>query len=257
MKKINFSKEAKIIIAFLLVLLIAIVSSVYKIDFNKYLNNFNNKISNSSKATKKIKVEFVNCIDGDTAKFKEKDNIYTYRFLGINTKEYTKRKEKYGLEASNYTCTKLKSANNIYVSYEKNSTHYDNYGRHLVWVYVDSKLLQEDLLKNGLAEVKYVYTNLTYLDKLYKAENIAKKNKLNIFKNYKQKVYSDIEYTIIFDNNGNTRDVNVKKGTVAHIINNPKEEGKIFKGWNKDGSLYDFSNPVTSNLMLEAVFEDK
>ena len=198
MKKFQLSSEFKIIAGFLLVLLVAVISSVYHIDFNKYLNNFNSKISNDSKTTKKVKVELVSCIDGDTAKFKENNEIYTYRFLGINTKEYTNKKEKYGYEASVYTCDKLKRANDIYVSYEKSSSHIDKYDRHLVWVYIDDILLQEELLKNGLAEVKYVYTNLTYLDSLYKAQDEAIKKRLNIFENYEEQTYSDTTYTVIF-----------------------------------------------------------
>ena len=79
----KFSQTFKIIFGFLLVLFIAVISGVYHVDFNKYLKSANNVISNDSKTTKKIKVELVNCIDGDTVQFKENGNVYTYRFLGI------------------------------------------------------------------------------------------------------------------------------------------------------------------------------
>ena len=255
MKKIEFSKEFKIIVGFLLILLIAVVSSVYHIDFNNYLNKFNKEISNSSKTTKKIQVELVSCVDGDTAKFKENGIVSTYRFLGINTKEYTSKKEKYGYEASIYTCNRLENSESIYVSYEKTSTHYDDYNRRLVWVYVDDKLLQEELLKKGLAEVKYVYTKLTYLDKLYKSENIAKKKRLNIFKNYKEKIFTSNEYTVLFRNDSFTKEINVIGGNKIDLINNPKQKNKTFKGWSINGKLYDLSTPVKNNLILDAMFE--
>ena len=252
----KLSKEFKLIAGFLLVLLVAVISSVYHIDFNKYLNNFNNDISNTSKTTKKMKVKFKSCIDGDTFKLEENNIVYTYRLLGINTKEDTNIKEEYGEEATKYTCNKLKEAKNIYVSYEKSSSHIDKYKRHLVWVFIDDKMLQEELLKEGLAEVKYIYTKLTYLDRLYKAQDIAIKNRLNIFSNYKEKKYKDNTYTVIFKNDNKIKEVTVKEGNRVSIINNPKSD-TLFNGWMQDDSLFDMSNVITSDIILNASFDKR
>ena len=168
----KFSNSFKIIFGFLFILLIAVISSVYHIDFTKFINNVNDSLTNDSSTTKKIKVSLVNCIDGDTARFNEDGNIYTYRFLGINTPEVKDNPEEYGVEASNFTCNKLKNADNIYISYEKTSTHIDKYDRHLVWVYVDNVLLQKLLLENGLAKVstngndKYYSSHVGYVYKV-------------------------------------------------------------------------------------------
>lgn len=250
----KFSSSFKIIFGFLLVLLIAVISGVYHIDFNKYLKSANKAIVSDNKL-KKIKVELVNCIDGDTAKFKENGNIYTYRFLGINTPEINPVVERYGKDASNYTCKKLKSAKNIYVSYEKESIKTDKYQRHLVWVYVDDNLLQELLIENGYAYVEYVYTNLTYLDKLYKSEKKAIESKINLYNEYKVKNYKNKKYIVLFKNVKVLDEIEVDNGSRVDIIANPKSKGKKFAGWTLDGELYDLSKPITQDLILEASFE--
>ena len=250
----KFSNSFKVIFGFLAVLLIAVISSVYHIDFNKFINSVNDNLTNDSSATKKIKVSLVNCIDGDTARFNEDGNTYTYRFLGINTPEVGDNSEEYGESARDFTCEKLKNADNIYISYEKTSSHTDKYDRHLVWVYVDDDLLQLLILKEGLAKVQYVYTKLTYLNKLYKAENSAIKNKLGLYKNYKKEVYEDTTYTVIFKD-GNKRDeVSVKAGSRVSIINNPKGN-TLFSGWTVNGNLFDLSKTITNDIILEASYE--
>lgn len=250
------SNTFKIIFGFLLVLLVAVISSVYHIDFSNYLSKFNSKLSNDSKESKKIKVDLVKCIDGDTAKFTENGKTYTYRFLGINTPEVTTKIEPYGREASDYTCNKLMNAKNIYITYEESSTHIDKYERRLVWVYTDDVLLQESLIKKGYASVSYVYANLTHLSKLYKAEDTAKENKLGIYENYSDKKYNDKTYTVIFKN-GNIRDeVNVKAGSKVNIINDPKLDGYLFAGWTLNGKLFDLSKEITSDVILEASFTE-
>lgn len=243
------SNSFKIIFGFLVVLLIGVIASVYEIDINKYLNNFNDNLSNNSKATEDITVELIKCIDGDTVKFKEDGKIHTYRFLGINTPETTTN-EKYSKEAKNYTCEKLTNAKKITIQYEDTSSHIDKYERRLVWVFVDGDLLQVSLLEQGLAKVSYVYTKLTYLKDLYKALKVAETNKLKLYSNYNSKTYADEDCTVIFDISGSRDEVTVKKGDIITLPNNPKKEGYTFNGWMNGDSLYDFSKPITDNLIL-------
>ena len=250
----KFSSSFKIIFGFLAVLLIAVISSVYHIDFNKFINSVNDNLTNDSSATKKIKVSLINCIDGDTARFNEDGNTYTYRFLGINTPEVGDNPEEYGESARDFTCEKLKNADNIYISYEKTSSHTDKYDRHLVWVYVDDDLLQTLILKEGLAKVQYVYTKLTYLNKLYKAEDVAIKNRLGIYKKYKEDVYEDKTYTVIFKDGNKRNEVSVKAGSRVSIINNPACD-ILFSGWTVNGNLFDLSRPITNDIILEASYE--
>ena len=135
-------------------------------------------------ASEKIKVTLDRCVDGDTAVFKVKKESKKTRFLGVNTPESVKENspvEPYGKQASNYTCNKLKKAKKIEIEYDPKSNKEDNYGRILVWVFVDDKLLQKDLVRLGYAEVKYVYNDYLYVDELKKEEQKAKDKKLRIW----------------------------------------------------------------------------
>jgi micrococcal nuclease len=123
------------------------------------------------------------CIDGDTAKFTYQGKISSYRFLAINTREL---KEPYGQEAKEYTCNQLTKAKTITVEYDLASTKQDKYYRELVWVFVDGELLQEKLIRESLAEIKYVYGDYQYLAKLETEEQIAKFNHKGIWTTYHQ-----------------------------------------------------------------------
>lgn len=148
------------------------------------------------KANERYTVTLNKCVDGDTAWFNLENNVIKARFLAIDTPESTKEIEPYGKEASSYTCGKLKNAQKIEIEYDKNSDKTDKYNRHLVWVFVNDHLLQLDLLKEGLAEVKYIYGDYSYLNDLKSAEEYAKINKLNM---WKSEIKSDsLLYNVIF-----------------------------------------------------------
>jgi len=133
---------------------------------------------------KTIKVEFSDCVDGDTAKFIYKKEEITARFLAIDTPETvhpTKGEEFFGKEASEYTCNKLKNAKVIKLEYDKNSDELDKYNRHLVWVFVDDVLLQKKLVSKGYASVSYLYGDYKYTEELELVEQEAEDKKLGIW----------------------------------------------------------------------------
>ena len=145
---------------------------------------------NASSDTAKLK----KCVDGDTARFIIGNKEESVRFLAINTPEIKHGKNKaepYGIEASNYTCKKLRNAKKIVIEYDDAAGKTDKYGRVLGWIFVDDNLLQDDLIKNGYAEVKYLYGNYKYTDTLKKSEKVAKKNKLKIWSNDKDSEIDD------------------------------------------------------------------
>ncbi len=140
----------------------------------------------SVSANEKEKVKFSKCVDGDTAKFIIDKKEETFRFLAIDTPESTNKIEPYGKEASKYTCDKLTNAKSIEIEFDPNSNELDKYGRYLVWVYVDNQLLQDDIIRNGYAEVAYLYGDYLYTEKLQKSEKLAKEEKLNIWSDYEE-----------------------------------------------------------------------
>lgn len=135
-------------------------------------------------ANNKFKVKLDKCVDGDTAKFVINDEIKTVRFLSINTPEIkhgNNEAEAYGDEASKYTCEALTNAKSIKLQYDPKSDETDKYGRVLAWVFVDDELLQEKLIKEGLAEVKYAYDDYLYTNDLKSLELIAQDSHMGIW----------------------------------------------------------------------------
>ena len=68
------------------------------------------------------------------------------------------------------------------------------------------------------------------------------------------KACSKEEYTVTFDSNGGTKisEIKVNKDGKLEEPEAPTREGYEFDGWYYDGELYDFDNPVTGDIKLEA-----
>lgn len=137
------------------------------------------------------------CVDGDTAWFNLNNEKIKARFLAIDTPESTNRIDPYGKEASEFTCNLLKSAKKIEIEYDDNSDKFDKYDRHLVWVFVDDELLQNIIVKEGYADVKYLYGDYKYTSILQESLKEAKENNLNMWKSEQNDNYQNIYISII------------------------------------------------------------
>lgn len=129
-------------------------------------------------------VKFNKCIDGDTFKVVLNEKIVTVRLLAVDTPESVhpdKEKEYYGEESSNFTCNMVRDAKKIELEYDSNSDKYDKYNRLLAWVFVDGKLLQDEIIKNGYGCVAYLYGDYKYTNILKESEIFAQKNHLGIW----------------------------------------------------------------------------
>ncbi|MBF0779696.1 MULTISPECIES: thermonuclease family protein [unclassified Granulicatella] len=128
-------------------------------------------------------VSLVKTIDGDTAQFTVDGKIERVRFLLIDTPESVKPNtpvQPYGKEASQRVETLLKQAKTISVSYEKGRER-DRYNRLLAYVFVDGELLQDILVKEGLARVAYYKGKEQYLSQLQEHQKQAKAQKIGIW----------------------------------------------------------------------------
>lgn len=122
------------------------------------------------------------CTDGDTFTL----NNETVRLIAIDTPEIGTDPEAYSLEAKNFTCNSLKDAQEIKFLADVGNEK-DKYGRSLYWVYIDDLLLQELLLKEGLAQIKYVdknTVNIKNLALMEAAQASAKYKKIKIWANH-------------------------------------------------------------------------
>jgi len=128
----------------------------------------------------KYATRLVTCTDGDTATFNINGRLVKTRFLLIDTPESTIEKERFGKEASSYTCKRLKAAKRITLELD-GKDKYDKYGRMLAWVWLDGKLLQEDITKAGLVEDFYDYGTYRYEGRVYTAMRYAKQHRKGMY----------------------------------------------------------------------------
>ena len=131
-------------------------------------------------------VSFSKCIDGDTAWFMVQGEKKKVRLIAIDAPEMGhdgKEGEAFSREASEYTCSLLKRAEHISLQFDSYSDYTDQYGRILAWVFVDGHNLNQLLVANGYAMVRYVYHDYLYVDDLCEAQKNAYMNELGIWKN--------------------------------------------------------------------------
>lgn len=185
-------------------------------------------------ANEKKEVHLSKCTDGDTAHLLIDGTDVTVRFLAIDTPEYTKEKEPYGKEASEYTCNALQAAKRITLEYDDGSTKSDKYGRQLAWIFVDDVLLQKQLVEQGLAEVAYLYGEYAYTDELYEVQRIAKEKGIGIWSSIEPEesiplymyIVSGIGAVVILGlSMSNIKGKNKKIKTVKKIMKEVKKRG--------------------------------
>lgn len=135
------------------------------------------------KEAKRIDVDLIYVVDGDTMYFNENGQEAKYRLLMVDTPEATTEIEPYGIEATNYAKDLLVKAKTIQIEYQEDNELEDQYGRKLVWVFVDDQLLQVELAKVGYVKEKLYDNggNYTYRKEIKKALSKAKENKVGLY----------------------------------------------------------------------------
>ncbi len=171
---------------------IVIVIVIYLFGGGKLLSSNNNTTTKSDTIngiqikgdTTRYPVQFIRKVDGDTIKVKFNNQELTVRYLMIDTPETVKENtavQPYGPEASARNEEILKNAKKVELEFDVYQKK-DHYDRAVAYVYADGKLVAEQLLREGLAEIKYAKEPDTrYLPEYTKAQNEAKANKRNIW----------------------------------------------------------------------------
>jgi micrococcal nuclease len=130
-----------------------------------------------------VSITLVHIIDGDTIKVNVNGKMETVRYLLIDTPESKNPKtcvQLYAKEAFLRNSELVKSGK-LTLEYEQGNTR-DSYGRLLAYVFVDGESIQATLLKEGYARVAYIMNPpYKYLETFRKEENLAKRNKINIW----------------------------------------------------------------------------
>lgn len=129
-------------------------------------------------------------LDGDTIVLTNAKNV---RYLGIDTPELRKRirdkwlwdPEPYAVEAFDLN-RKLVEGKKVRLEFDKETA--DKYGRWLAYVFVDGKMVNEELLRQGYAAVYVRQPNTRYYDRLMVAEKQGKKDRVGLWSSVKANV---------------------------------------------------------------------
>ncbi len=123
--------------------------------------------------------DVVRVIDGDTIVIDIDGESTTVRLIGVDTPESVHpdaaRNTEEGKIASEWTAALLTDAQ-VYIEYDIDRT--DDYGRTLTYVYLDdgSTMVQDELLKNGIATVMTIRPNEKYAFQFSRLEAEAQEN---------------------------------------------------------------------------------
>ena len=129
-------------------------------------------------------VEYLSANDGDTISVQLDGEKKRVRLLMIDTPEMNYDKGEpmpYAEEAKQLTIGLLESAQSVELLFDKGPKT-DNYDRLLAYIYVDGVMLQEALLEEGLAAVRYVNEPNNSLEQQFRAiQDEAEEEGLNIW----------------------------------------------------------------------------
>jgi micrococcal nuclease len=173
-RTVNLSKKLIIVPAALLIGLLSVVGGT---KYEKEIRQMLNQPTVNQSQIKVLPTEGMvkRVIDGDTIVLEDGTEI---RLVGVNAPE---KNDSYYFEATNFT-KKLTENKKVKLEYDAYTS--DRFGRVLAYVIIGDKNLSIELVKNGLAKVK-IYQDrrkLIYQDQLLAAQELAKKNKLGLWK---------------------------------------------------------------------------
>lgn len=133
-------------------------------------------------------VKMFRVVDADSSFFQTSSGNINIRYYGINAPEISKKIQPLGKEAREYAIKKLCSAHTIVIESEGDYPTLDNsYNRFMAYVWYkpdensDFKLYNEEILRDGFANLLLFDNVSKYRNELLEASEYAKKNKLNLF----------------------------------------------------------------------------
>lgn len=134
-------------------------------------------------STSQRPVEVLSVVDGDTIRILYEDKETTVRYLLIDTPETSHPRlgeQPLGKEATAEN-RRLIESGDVTIEFDVGD-RLDDYGRLLVYIYVDGESVQQQLLESGYARVAYIFPpNTRYLEDFEEAELSAKEQERGIW----------------------------------------------------------------------------
>lgn len=176
--KLKLNKKTKLILLFIFGFVLVNVFDFDKKQVDQLINTINTEFGSYNQTTNREEALVLRVIDGDTI---ELIGGHKVRYIGIDTPE-TKHPNKpvecYGEEA--YLKNKELVAGKM-VKLEKDVSETDRYGRLLRYVYVEGKMINKELVKQGYAKVVSYPPDVKYQDEFLKLEQQARLNKMGLW----------------------------------------------------------------------------
>lgn len=182
---------SRLLFYFLILVLPLNILGCSQIELNEDSSRENEQINQQQSDYKRAEVELVHPTDGDTIAVIYNGNRENVRFLLVDSPETSHPRlgeQPYGKEAKEFTKSLVENARKIELEFDIGPQR-DKYGRLLAYVYVDGKMVQEELLKQGLVRVAYIYPpNTRYVDQFNAIQKAAQQKGIGIWEieNYAQ-----------------------------------------------------------------------
>jgi micrococcal nuclease len=128
-----------------------------------------------------VEAQVTRIVDGDTVQVLIDGVEYRLRYIGIDTPETkhpTLGVEPFGPEATQAN-TELVEGKTVWL--EKDVSETDRYGRLLRYVYVDDLMVNEELLRRGLARVATFPPDVKYADRFLELQRAAQEAGLGMW----------------------------------------------------------------------------
>ena len=123
-----------------------------------------------------LDVQFLHIIDGDSLVVESRGDSMEIRLIGVDAPEY---RQEYSIKAKVFS---LKFCHGKKIRLEFDREKKDRYGRTLAYVYADGKMLNEAIVRAGLALAVRIKPNLKYSHRFNAAEKQAKEAKNGFWK---------------------------------------------------------------------------
>lgn len=128
-----------------------------------------------SENIRKVSARVLRVIDGDTIEVDYEGRKERIRYIGIDCPEI---KQEWGINAKDLNTYLLSS----YIELELDVQERDRFGRILAYVWIYGKMVNEELVKKGLAMVSTYPPNVRYVDRFKKAQEEARLYKEGFWK---------------------------------------------------------------------------
>ncbi len=126
------------------------------------------------------KVRVSKVIDGDTIELSDNRKV---RYIGINSFEMNNKRPETKCLAQKASEANRKLVENKEVEMEKDISDTDKYGRLLRYLWIDGLMVNEELVKNGWAEISNFPPDIKYQERFRLEQIKAELNNLGIWGN--------------------------------------------------------------------------